>query len=627
MSKRIMFLLAALLGFALVASACGSDSDDAASSSSSAPATTAASSDGGGDDAPDLGGQTVTVAIENAYLPFNYIDAATGEAGGWDYDAIDEICARINCAPDYQEFAWDGMIIAVSEGQFDMAADGISVTAERAEIVDYSISYLSVDQKILVAKGEATITSVDALASSDCNVGSQTGTTNYDVAVDTVGESRVTAFEQFGFAVQALISGDVCAVIMDDAAGNGYKGENPDAVELLDDVLAADPLAFIFPKGSELVEPFNYAIQSMIDDGTMAALGATYFGPDFVLTYDDIEDGVYASDEEEEEVSLGDITMCRANWASGYIQAEIVRQVMQTAGYTVSDPAEIELGPSNAYTAMAEGACHMWANSWYPGHFSWYENELPDGSLVADHVMAVDGLFQDSGVQGFLLTKSWADDNNIVSIDQINRDEALWSQFDSDGDGVGEILGCPEDWTCDDIIENMIAFSGWDNFVETKAGYDALFAEFMNKVNAGEPAIIYTWTPASYVVQMVPGVDVVWVSVENVLDDSNPLGKDGGENHTQGEGFTGLGADECTQPCQLGWEAADIQVSARIDLLEGDPFLAALLPQIRPSILDISILQVDQSNGDGSEAHVQELAAGWMADNADVVAGWISAAG
>ena len=45
------------------------------------------------------------------------------------------------------------MIIAVSEGQFDMAADGISVTAERAEIVDYSISYLSVDQKILVAKG------------------------------------------------------------------------------------------------------------------------------------------------------------------------------------------------------------------------------------------------------------------------------------------------------------------------------------------------------------------------------------------------------------------------------------------------------------------------------------------
>ena len=175
MSKRIMFLLAALLGFALVASACGSDSDDASSSSSdtSAPATTAAASEGG-DEAPDLGGRTVTVAIENAYLPFNYIDAATGEAGGWDYDAIDEICARINCVPDYQEFAWDGMIIAVSEGQFDMAADGISVTEERAKIVDYSISYLSVDQKILVAKGETEVTGSESLAASDCNVGSQT---------------------------------------------------------------------------------------------------------------------------------------------------------------------------------------------------------------------------------------------------------------------------------------------------------------------------------------------------------------------------------------------------------------------------------------------------------------------
>ena len=74
------------------------------------------------------------------------------------------------------------------------------------------------------------------------------------------------------------------------------------------------------------------------------------------------------------------LTMCRADWASGYIQAEIVRQILQTAGFEVSDPAEIELGPSNAFTAMAEGSCDFWANSWYPGHFSWFENQLSDGS-------------------------------------------------------------------------------------------------------------------------------------------------------------------------------------------------------------------------------------------------------
>jgi hypothetical protein len=60
--------------------------------------------------------------------------------------------------------------------------------------------------------------------------------------------------------------------------------------------------------------------------------------------------------------------------------------------------------------------------------------------------------------------------------------------------------------------------------------------------------------------------------------------------------------------------------------LEGDPFLHSLLEQIRPSILDISILQVAQTNGDSSEAHVQQLAAEWMADNADLVADWIAAA-
>ncbi|MCH2620578.1 MAG: hypothetical protein MKZ69_03670, partial [Acidimicrobiales bacterium] len=58
------------------------------------------------------------------------------------------------------------------------------------------------------------------------------------------------------------------------------------------------------------------------------------------------------------------LTMCRADWASGYIQAEIVRQILQKAGFEVSDPAEIELGPSNAFTAMAEGSCDFWANSW-----------------------------------------------------------------------------------------------------------------------------------------------------------------------------------------------------------------------------------------------------------------------
>jgi len=118
-------------------------------------------------------------------------------------------------------------------------------------------------------------------------------------------------------------------------------------------------------------------------------------------------------------------------------------------------------------------------------------------------------LFQDSGVQGFLIPKAWADDNDIKTLDQINADPALYGALDTDGNGLGEILACPEDWTCDDQIENYIAAAGWENLEAQKAGYDAMFAEFVGRVRSGDAGVIYTWTPAAYVVEMVPGVDVL----------------------------------------------------------------------------------------------------------------------
>ncbi|HLU10311.1 MAG TPA: transporter substrate-binding domain-containing protein, partial [Oceanobacillus sp.] len=54
---------------------------------------------------PDLEGREVTIAVENAYPPYNYINEA-GEAVGWDYDTFNEICARINCVPVYVEMGW-----------------------------------------------------------------------------------------------------------------------------------------------------------------------------------------------------------------------------------------------------------------------------------------------------------------------------------------------------------------------------------------------------------------------------------------------------------------------------------------------------------------------------------------
>jgi len=245
----------------------------------------------------DLECREITIAMENAYLPFNYISLETGEPGGWDYEAWDEICTRLHCTPVYTEAAWEGMIQAVADGQFDAAADGITITPDRAEIVDFSDGYINIDQRLLVRKGEDRFASMEDLVAIDgLVVGTQTGTTNYETASKYLPEDRLKAFEQFPFAVQALIAGDVDAVIIDETAGQGYLGENADELELIGPSLSSDQLGFIFPKGSDLVGPVNQALASMKSDGTLEALSVKYFGPSFTITYDDIGEGAYAED-------------------------------------------------------------------------------------------------------------------------------------------------------------------------------------------------------------------------------------------------------------------------------------------------------------------------------------------
>lgn len=269
---RLVRILAVVFAFGLVAAACGDDDE------------------GGDVSGNDLGGRTVTVGVENAYLPFNYVPAGETEGQGWDYDAWREICRIINCEADFVVAGWPDVIDQVAQGELDTAADGISITDERKEIVAYSQAYMTVDQKFIVAKDDDRYDSADDIINGDAIVGTQVGTTNFELANELLGgDARISAFDQFGLAVQALINGDVDAVIIDDAAGQGYVGENADAVELIDDALQADPLGFIFPKDSEIIPAVDYAIDQMRDSGFLDELGQKYFTDAFTVTYDDIE--------------------------------------------------------------------------------------------------------------------------------------------------------------------------------------------------------------------------------------------------------------------------------------------------------------------------------------------------
>lgn len=283
---RVSILLGLSAAVLLGASACTVPSEPtpdtgaattAPVATSGGEATAGSSTDGG--TLPDLGGREIVIAVENAYIPFNYIRLDTNKPEGWDYDAVAEICKRLNCKPVWQESSWDLMIGAVAENQYDMATDGITITDERAKQVDFSDGYMTVDQRILVRKGQTKVKAIDDFKTdTTLKLGTQKGTTNYDEAVKLVGESRVNGYETFGDAVLAVTSGDVDGVMIDDTAGQGYVGANKDAVELLPGKLVSQELGFIFPKGSELVDAVNAALAAMRADGTLDALAAKWFG-------------------------------------------------------------------------------------------------------------------------------------------------------------------------------------------------------------------------------------------------------------------------------------------------------------------------------------------------------------
>jgi polar amino acid transport system substrate-binding protein len=238
----------------------------------------------------DLKCKEIKIAVENAYPPFNYITISTGKPAGWDYDAWNEICTRLHCTPKFIESAWEGMIQAVADGQFDAGADGVTINDERKQKVDFSVGYVKIDQRLLVRKGETRFKSIEDFAKVETLVmGTQTGTTNYETAVKFLPEKRIKAFEQFPFAVQALISKDVDAVIMDETAGQGYMGENADKVELIGPSISGDQLGFLFPKGSALVAQVNQALKAMATDGTLDKINTKFFGSNFKSLEADIK--------------------------------------------------------------------------------------------------------------------------------------------------------------------------------------------------------------------------------------------------------------------------------------------------------------------------------------------------
>ncbi|CAJ1391400.1 unnamed protein product [Effrenium voratum] len=234
-------------------------------------------------DLPDLEGRTITVVTENAYPPLQFLDPSTGEQIGWEYDAMEEIGKRLNATIEYQNISWDAMIQAVSDGQYDVGMTGITIREDRMEKVDFSDKYMTSQMFMLVRGDEERFADAPSFAAfEDGLVGAQPGTTPFYVAVYDMldgdeANPRIKLFETFGASVQALRTGDVDVVLTDGTAGEGYVKASDGALKLVGEPLGTEDFGFIFPKGSDLVEPINAAIASMEADGTLDALNTKWF--------------------------------------------------------------------------------------------------------------------------------------------------------------------------------------------------------------------------------------------------------------------------------------------------------------------------------------------------------------
>ncbi|MEJ2212329.1 MAG: transporter substrate-binding domain-containing protein, partial [Anaerolineae bacterium] len=171
----------------------------------------------------------------------------------------------------------------VHDGQFDVGMDGITITEDRAQEVDFSVPYMVSQQFMLVRADEDRFSTPEEFAADpDLLIGSQTGTTNVYVAVYEVldgdeSNPRIILLENFGAAVQALLAGDVDMVLMDAASSRGYIGAHPDQLKIVGDPLGTEEFGFIFTPGSDLVAPFDAAIETMQQDGFLDHLNTRWF--------------------------------------------------------------------------------------------------------------------------------------------------------------------------------------------------------------------------------------------------------------------------------------------------------------------------------------------------------------
>jgi glycine betaine/proline transport system substrate-binding protein len=292
--------------------------------------------------------------------------------------------------------------------------------------------------------------------------------------------------------------------------------------------------------------------------------------------------------------NAAEIKMAKANWDTGYFQAEVYKQALEKMGHTVTEPKAIK--PSVFYVAAASGDLDLWVNGWFGTH---------DGYIKESkgNVEAVGYVMKKGGLQGYLIDKKSADSLGIKSVMDIKKHAA---KFDSNGDGKADMVACPPGWGCEKQITKHFAELNLGDFINpVKADYTASMADVVAKYKNGKPVLFYTWTPNWTVGALKLGQDVVWIEVPYSETKKVKV-----SNATKSKINMGFGAD-------------DIRPAANKAFLKANPDVKKMLKKASIPLADIAAQNMKMNAGEKSERAIKKHAAAWIKANQSTFDSWL----
>ena len=303
------------------------------------------------------------------------------------------------------------------------------------------------------------------------------------------------------------------------------------------------------------------------------------------------------------------VTAARANWDTGYFEAEIVSALLRELGYDVSSPAAREMGPDVFYPAVAARLVDFWANGWFPLQNAKLETVLPTRGIVGDLASPVGSIVPDGALLGYLIDRPTADQHGITTMNDLKRPEVA-AIFDRDGNGKADLIGCSEGWACASYINDQITAQGW--LVEQVQGdYPLLFDDIASRVREAQPVLYVTWTPSYMVAELVPGRDVTWLQAPSPPDTKTTVA-----------GLAGCTGD----PCETGFVPSSIRIVANNDFLEENPAARRLFEVVQIKPQDIFEQNLKMRRGENTGADIEKHAKQWIQSNRAEVDRWLGEA-